>query len=804
MAPVAVLAGKVLRTASGKLVTKGAAVENQPLQGNLAPLEYYDTTPVFADLVYQGFGFMVQGTTTPIAVNPADGAPNVSNVEVVIQYLPILTVDTDLIFRVYGNFTSAAIRSPQSGDSITSSGSYSGGFREVTVHMTSGRISDTIRLQLNGCTRASDGTAGFDNIICARPGYTNAQILAGTRFTTEYVAMIAPLKCLRFMDWLAINGAQNFGQGSDFTKRPTRTQRRTTYSYSEDATGATAKRIGCCFEDIIDLMNLTGKDGWVPGPVLASDAWVTSYITLMHAGLNSTLALVDEVCNENWNTNGGFEQFCKVLDAVSAEFNGVADVSDRFGQLTRYLVSANRTSNVVTLIFSVNLSLTANGSSSVTIANLDGDGNNVSYVIQSVPAADRITINKTGSNGAVAANSGFSLVDNLTSSDLATSSVKNCFTGTALYVLRREKQKSDLIRAVVGDANMHTRYRPVFCWQSITSDFDAYFAWLDAVYGGTHRPAYYLYGMGHAPYYSLDGTPLGGSNLASDASAGTVVSDYTTAAGLAAKYSKRRYGIEAKAVTCLHYPDDTGTRRLELLCYEGGSDFSTLDGELPDGSANNAKKSAANADAAIKQPHKDYLSDQVLYGTDNTMPSQYFVGVGSTASTYKVDRFWDLSAFDSLTDGKHLALTELAAAVRQQPTRHVGLGNFDGRLRAGQYLDIDPNLTTSGTYPWWVVADMSSHNSIDFIWHETAATAQTRTISFDYTCNFAGWQFHIDINGTRITTSQSLSASPADLTTVKSVGPFTFTSRPGRNGVRLVRAAGGSGRDGQIRLKVFA
>lgn len=803
MPPVFVHGGKLLKTAGGRLVGS-AAVANQPLQGNLATLEYFDVTPVFADLIYQGFGFMVHGTTTPIAVNPADGAPNQSNVEVVIQYLPALTADIDLTFRVYGNFTSTAIRSGQAGDAITSNGTYSGGFREITVHMTSGRVSDTLRLQLTGCTRASDSTAGFDNIICPRPGYTVAQILAGTRFTTEYLALIAPLKCLRFMDWLQINGAQNFGQGADFTKRATRTQRRTTYSYSEDATGATAKRIGCCFEDIIDLMNLTGKDGWVPTPILADNTWVTSYITLMHAGLNSSLALVDEVCNENWNTNGGFEQFNKVLDAVSTELGGVADVSDRFGQLTRYLVSANRTSNVITLIFSVNLSLTANGSNSVTIANLDGDGNNTSYVIQSVPAADRITINKTGSNGAVSANSGFSLVDNNTSSDLVTSSVKNCFTAMALYVLRREKQKSDLIRAVVGDANMHTRYRPVFCWWSIISDFDAYIAWLDAVYGGTHRPAYYLYGIGHAPYYSLDATPLGGSNLASDSSAGTVVSDYTTAAGLAAKYSKVRYGIEAKAVTCLHYPDDSGARRLELLCYEGGSDFATLDGDLADGSANNAKKSAANADAAIKQPHKDYLSDQILYGTDNTMPSQYFVGVGSTTSTLKVDRFWDVSAIGSLTDGKHLALTELAAAARQQPTRHVGLGSFDGRLRAGQYVDIDPNLTTSGTYPWWVTADMSSHSSIDFIWYETAATAQTRTFAFDYTCNFAGWQFHVDINGTRIATAQALSASPADLTTVKSVGPFTFTSRPGRNGVRMVKAAGGSGRDGQIRLKVFA
>src|SRR5438270_2310144 len=198
----------------------GLAAPNMPVGANLAPLAYFDTTPVFTDLMYQGFGLMVQGTSTPVAVDATDGWP-VQDFEAVTQTIPALAAQTDFIFEINGQAGSYVLRLPQTGDTIQSVGAWnsSANTQLVTVRCQSGRPADTIRLQANNTKRTGSSAAGTGvlGIVAARPGYTIAQT-KGQRFTTEFLAFVAPFQCLRFMDWQAINGAGNFGQGTDFTK----------------------------------------------------------------------------------------------------------------------------------------------------------------------------------------------------------------------------------------------------------------------------------------------------------------------------------------------------------------------------------------------------------------------------------------------------------------------------------------------------------------------------------------------------------------------------------------------------------
>lgn len=781
------------------------------LQANLPNAEYFDTTPVFVDMITQGFGLMVPGSGspgTPVA-GGSDGWPVVGDVEVVSQIHPPTTAPGSVVFEftLGAGTASYSLLSAQPGDSV-SAAAWNGTTKKqlVTLNYSAGRQRATFKVRITGAKRLDGTSNGFEGVRLARPGYTLADLDAGKVFTNEILAAAGQLSVLRFMDWNPANGTAYFGQGLDFARRPTPTNRRTTWSYAEDPTGATAKKLAHAWETCIALGNATGKGIWINLPINATDAYITALATLVHA--TSTSPRVHwEITNEPWGTSNGFQQFDVLLNKVATETNGYIDVSARTsGQNTRFIVSATRTAGIVTLVLSVPHTYVAGGTpTSIRYANIDGQAEVATIALSAVPSPTQVSFPRAGADGPVAFTSGAFLYDAATPSNLVVNASTNLFTARRVWMVRRTKEIGALVRSVVGDALMRTRHIPTYCWQSDGTDFDLELNWIKQTFP-TQDPGYWVMGCGFAPYFGLDGTPVGLPNLAASTDPALVAGDYTAVLAGTAKVAKQRYDYENKALNCVHY--STPANPIELYCYEGGADTSSLGGSLPNGSANNALKSAAQIDPALEQPMVDYYSDLIRYGTNGSIPSQYFLGEGDPASTFQTDRWWTTDNLANLTRPKQAAMARITSNPRPSRTRRIGLGTFDMRLRAGKYEDLDPALLTTGLFPWILSADIVFNTSAFALsWIETASTPQTRSYSVVYVCNFANvppWACHIDINGVRIATSQVLSASPANLTTEKTLGPFTFISRPGLNSIRYVRASGGSGRDGQFRRDTIA
>ncbi len=141
-------------------------------------------------------------------------------------------------------------------------------------------------------------------------------------FLPEFLALLAPFRTLRFMDWEATNNstlanwadrpdANHFGQAS-----------------------------GVPFERIVALINLTGKDAWITIPEHATEDYIHQLARFMAAnldlpriaaarqvqGLATPFQLVVENSNETWNT--GFTAYQTFLSAANANpqrYTGVYD-----------------------------------------------------------------------------------------------------------------------------------------------------------------------------------------------------------------------------------------------------------------------------------------------------------------------------------------------------------------------------------------------------------------------------------------------------------------------------------------------
>jgi hypothetical protein len=132
-------------------------------------------------------------------------------------------------------------------------------------------------------------------------------------FRSQLLALLAPFRTLRFMDWENTNGS-TLANWADRTS-PTRF-------------GSSPQ--GFAYEAIAELVNVTGKDSWITIPEHATDDFVHELARLFAAKLDFTritaarhaqgiaapFELIVEYSNETWN--GGFTAYQTLLAAANA------------------------------------------------------------------------------------------------------------------------------------------------------------------------------------------------------------------------------------------------------------------------------------------------------------------------------------------------------------------------------------------------------------------------------------------------------------------------------------------------------
>jgi hypothetical protein len=134
-----------------------------------------------------------------------------------------------------------------------------------------------------------------------------------TVFLPQLIAILAPFRAMRFMDWEATNGSQL----ANWSDRPAAAH----YGRSDN---------GEPYEHIIELVNETGKDMWVTVPEHVSDDFIHQFAKLLattldfqriqtardQAGFTTPFQVIVENSNETWNQ--GFTAYATFLAAAKA------------------------------------------------------------------------------------------------------------------------------------------------------------------------------------------------------------------------------------------------------------------------------------------------------------------------------------------------------------------------------------------------------------------------------------------------------------------------------------------------------
>ncbi|MDE2126532.1 MAG: hypothetical protein KGJ62_08080 [Armatimonadetes bacterium] len=166
----------------------------------------------------------------------------------------------------------------------------------------------TLTFRNTRLTPAGRTGSGIAHLHVLRPG-TRAPVSA--TFTSEFLQSLKPFTTLRFMDWLDTN--HNPGYYGDTGHHLTEWQARTPLDAATQQT--TGAHVGAAWELVIELANTSGKDAWINIPVSATDQYVQSLASLMHAKLRSELRIFIEHSNEVWNF--GFPQY--IWNKLAAE-----------------------------------------------------------------------------------------------------------------------------------------------------------------------------------------------------------------------------------------------------------------------------------------------------------------------------------------------------------------------------------------------------------------------------------------------------------------------------------------------------
>lgn len=267
-------------------------------------------TNVNADLPFADVTRMMNGFDTAAAQTDADGYPvaGASGTSQTDLGFLLPSGDYDISFVGTGTLTVSGI------------GATTGAWKKVAgeqrnqvkVTGTPGAFGNFLTLAVT-----NTGSQSVTSIHMYLPGIGYD---AKEPFNPPFLASLVPFRALRFMEWQNINGSTL----KDWADRPTETH-----------FGASPE--GQPYELIVDLINETGKDGWVNVPELASSDFMTQFAAFLAKGLDfaqiatarkaagiaSPFQLIVENSNETWNMGfTAYGTFLAAANAAGATYSG--------------------------------------------------------------------------------------------------------------------------------------------------------------------------------------------------------------------------------------------------------------------------------------------------------------------------------------------------------------------------------------------------------------------------------------------------------------------------------------------------
>jgi hypothetical protein len=254
----------------------------------------------FADVTYLMSGFNTAAADLDANGYPVAGASGTSSTDMGFE-LPTGTYNISYVGT--GTLAVSGI-----GALVSSTWTTAGGEQRnrVTITGTPGSFGNFLTL-----TVTNTGTKTVTAIHLYLPGIDYDPT---SPFNPQFITALTPFRAMRFMDWEATNNS-TIANWSDY---PSSTQfGSSTYGHPYDL--------------MAELINETGKDGWITVPEHATADFITQFATLMAtkldfdrianaraaAGFTTPFQLIVENSNETWNS--GFTAYTTFLDAANMD-----------------------------------------------------------------------------------------------------------------------------------------------------------------------------------------------------------------------------------------------------------------------------------------------------------------------------------------------------------------------------------------------------------------------------------------------------------------------------------------------------
>ena len=273
----------------------------------------------------------------------SNGYPDTGTTSVRVFMAEVVDYDAgDYLFECTGDLTSggASISILGTGTWFVSP-SYNGGTGKTTATLRVPTGQDgtaTISLRFNSAP------SNFAAVKLNAPGYA---LNTTQKIRSDYIAHMAPFKCLRFMDQLNTNGPDAaFSGGGNQDVNWTGS-----YAASEGHGLYHQNSLAASFEIATEC---DAKVVWTNIPAKASDAYITSYVQDGIARMPAGSQWWIEFGNELWNGNLGESTAYADIRTAAFAASGTRAGAD--------FTSISRTSNVVTAVFDTAHGLTTGNS----------------------------------------------------------------------------------------------------------------------------------------------------------------------------------------------------------------------------------------------------------------------------------------------------------------------------------------------------------------------------------------------------------------------------------------------------------
>ena len=241
-----------------------------------------------------------------------------------------------------------------------------------------------------------NGTGDYiRNIRIIMPGYAPGDEET-IIFHSDFLDSIAPMKTLRFMDWMRTNFSTQGNRDAitstvtlvdeDVSLEPYATliNGHVVNTSGAENSRAISARIpleyaqystdkGVPAEIMVELANTANIDPWFNMPHLATDAYVTDFATTVRDNLEPTQRVYVEYSNEIWNTI--FSQSFWITDQGKAKWEGV-DVIDQAKQLNWYGMRSHEVCKIWDQVFA------AEKDRVICVLNAQASNTGASWILQ--------------------------------------------------------------------------------------------------------------------------------------------------------------------------------------------------------------------------------------------------------------------------------------------------------------------------------------------------------------------------------------------------------------------------------------